>query len=247
MYLNLKESELEKPIYRIIPYKRLIDLFKSRENVLVKPDLWDDTFENIDLKAKLRTKDGEIFQYNIHERMYGQCWTMERASDAMWRIYSPKKQGVRIKTTVNNLLDSLCNDTIERQNCEHCIGKVEYLFEKELIKRAKSTFGNNGEITFGNLFKSLLVKRKAFRHENEIRLMFLDWVNGAGSEKLFKYSIDPHKLISQIMIDPRVSYENFRKIKTDIEKKTGYKGDIKRSLLYRLPEDIVVNIEKINT
>ena len=93
----------------------------------------------------------------------------------------------------------------------------------------------------GNLFKSLLIKRRAFKHENEIRLMFLDWSEGAGTEKVYKYRVDPHKLVSQMMIDPRVSFSEFKKVELDIRNKTGFKGDIKRSLLYRLPEDLTFN------
>jgi hypothetical protein len=244
MYLNLEENDLDKPIYRIIPYKRLIELFQGKENVLVKPISWEDTFENFAIKAKLRAKNGDVLQYNIHERMYGQCWSMNKASDAMWRIYSQDKLGIRIKTTINKLLDSICETTLDRSNCEHCIGKVEYLFEKELTQRAKSTFGKNGEVSFGNLFRSLLVKRKAFVHEKEIRLIFLDWGDGAGFDKLFKYSVDPHYLLSQLMVDPRVPYEKFKELKVDIQCQTGFKGDIKRSLLYRLPKDVVIDIEK---
>ena len=244
MYLNLTKKDLDRPVYRIFPYKRLLELFQTKRNVLVKPSLWDDTFENFAIKAKLRSKNGEILQYNIHERMYGQCWSMHKASDAMWRIYSPEKQGVRIKTTINKLLDSLCLATLERNSCEHCVGKVEYLKENELVERTKSTFNNNGEISFGNLFKSLLMKRLAFEHEKEIRLMFLDWGNGAGYEKIFKYEIDPHELVSQIMIDPRVPFNEFKNIEENIKRETGFKGDIKRSLLYRLPEDLIIDIEK---
>ena len=41
------------------------------------------------------------------ENLYGQCWTKTRESDAMWRIYSPNKNGVRIMTTPRKLLTAL--------------------------------------------------------------------------------------------------------------------------------------------
>jgi hypothetical protein len=68
----------------------------------------------------------------------------------MWRIYSQDK----------------------RTEYDHCIGKVEYLKKEHLIDRAKATFSKTGEITFGGLFRSLLIKRRAFKHENEIRIIF---------------------------------------------------------------------------
>ncbi|EJL6845488.1 hypothetical protein VCSRO70_3498 [Vibrio cholerae] len=243
MYLNLEESDFSTYIYRTIPLNRLYELFQDRENTLVKPSLWEDTFENFVLKTKLRDEQNQVIEYNIHDRMYGQCWTQERASDAMWRIYSPDKQSVRIRTTIGALLDSISMATVNRAKCDHCIGKVEYVCEQELIGRATATFSENGEITFGGLFRSLLIKRRAFRHENEVRLMFCDWSETAGLQNVFKYDIEPHELISQMMLDPRLTYEEAEALKAEIRKQTGYQGDIKRSLLYRLPKSLTIDVK----
>ncbi|EGR1465965.1 DUF2971 domain-containing protein [Vibrio cholerae] len=243
MYLNLEESDFSTYIYRTIPLNRLYELFQDRENTLVKPSLWEDTFENFVLKTKLRDEQNQVIEYNIHDRMYGQCWTQERASDAMWRIYSPDKQSVRIRTKIGDLLDSISMATVNRAKCDHCIGKVEYVREQELIGRATATFSENGEITFGGLFRSLLIKRRAFRHENEVRLMFCDWSETAGLQNVFKYDIKPHELISQMMLDPRLTYEEAKALKAEIRKQTGYQGDIKRSLLYRLPKSLTIDVK----
>jgi len=247
MHLNLNDSDLKKYVYRTISFDRLLELFQTHENTLVKPSLWEDTFENFVLKSKLQTQSGETVEYNVHDRLYGQCWTLEESSDAMWRIYSQDKKGIRIRATIGSLFDSLNEASIETSRCVFSIGKVEYLKETSLISRAKNTFESDGGVRFGSLFKSLLIKRRAFKHENEVRLMFLDWAETAGLEKIYKYRIDPHKLISQMMIDPRVSYTDFKKIESTIRDKTGYQGDIKRSLLYRLPEDLTINISEQKT
>lgn len=175
--------------------------------------------------------------------MYGQCWTLEKSSDAMWRIYSSDKNSIRIRTTIEQLVDSLCTATNDRNGCEHCIGKVEYLIQSKLIKKAKETFTPQGQMTFGKMFSSLLLKRRAFRHENEVRLIFCDWAKNAGKDNLFKYDIEPHKLITQIMIDPRIPYDEFKIIEKKIRQETAYEGEIKRSLLYRLPETLTFNVQ----
>jgi hypothetical protein len=247
LYLNLKKSDLKKCIYRIVPYDRLIELFQRQENTLVKPVLWEDTFENFAIKAKLQTQSGEVIQYNVHELMYGQCWTLEKSSDAMWRIYSSERKGIRIKTTIEKLLDSLASSTINTPHSEHCIGKVEYLKSSRLVRSSRSTFNKNGEVTFGSLFRSLLLKRKAFKHENEVRLMFLDWSENSGIETLYKYPIEPNYLIDEIMIDPRVSDIEYKEIENDIRKNTGFTGKIKKSLLYRLPEELTFDIHELKT
>jgi hypothetical protein len=162
----------------------------------------------------------------------------------MWRIYSPDKKGIRIRTTIDSLLFGLTFALAETPMTEPCIGRVSYKSEKKILESTKNAFGVDGRLTYGALFNSLLIKRKAFIHENEVRLLYLDKNYDLPNEDLFKYEIDPHQLISQVMIDLRISYEEFKKIKSRIIKKTGYKGEIKRSLLYRLPESLTLHLEQ---
>jgi len=162
----------------------------------------------------------------------------------MWRIYSQNKNGIRIRTTVEKLLESLSIANVSTPMVESGIGKVTYKTDKKIVAAVKGTFREDGRMTFGGLFRSLLIKRKAFEHEKEIRLIHLDWGHELPDSNLFKYEIDPHDLISQVMIDPRISYDEFKNIQKKIENKTGYKGDIKRSLLYKLPEPVVIYLEK---
>lgn len=45
--------------------------------------------------------------FGFRSDFYGQCWTLKSTSDAMWRIYSPKKDAVRVRTTIRKLAESL--------------------------------------------------------------------------------------------------------------------------------------------
>jgi hypothetical protein len=244
MFYNFKESDLDKYIYRIISLERLLELFSTEKNTLAKPEKWEDTFENFILKSKVQLLSGEVVEYNIHERIYGQCWTLHNASDAMWRIYSPNKDGLRIRTTVRRLLESIYEAHPRLPEAKCCLGKVEYLTQNGLMEYANNTFDDSG-ISVENIFRSLLIKRKAFKHEAEVRLLYDAWDENSSVNKLYIYKIDPHNLISQIMIDPRRSYSEFKTIKLIIEKATGYKGSIKRSLLYSLPKERVLNVTNI--
>jgi hypothetical protein len=122
-----------------------------------------------------------------------------------------------------------------------CIGKVLYVGENKLMQYANSTFDDSG-ITVENLFRSLLLKRRAFRHESEVRLLFDEWDEESVNNNLYSYKVSPHELICQIMIDPRRTYSEFKNIRTIIRKLTGYNGEIKRSLLYSLPKDLIVDV-----
>ncbi|MDQ6987895.1 MAG: DUF2971 domain-containing protein [Mariprofundaceae bacterium] len=243
MRINLSKKDLDRPIYRIISLERLLEIFTTNKNTLVKPSFWPDTFENFILKSKVKLLSGEIVEYNYHERMYGQCWTLHKSSDAMWQIYSPNKECLRIKTTIENLLSSIYEVHPDIPEAKCCIGKVEYLTTKDLMQVANSTFDDSG-ISVENIFRSLLVKRKAFEHENEVRLLYEEWSDDTSSE-IYPYSINPHKLISQIMIDPRRRCSEFTTLERIIRKATGFKGPIKRSRLYSLPTSKTVTVTNI--
>lgn len=241
MYFEIPSKSIDKPIYRIISYRRLLEMFENKANVLVKPCLWEDTFENFILKSNVKHKNGDIVQYNYHDRIYGQCWSLHSASDAMWRIYSPDKTGIRIRTSIRKLYESLYAEHSEFSGANNCIGKVSYLRDNWLMAIADDTFDESG-ITLDKLFRTLLIKRRAFVHEKEVRILFHAWGDYSCESKIHSYRIDPHELIDQIMIDPRVNYQEFKQIKSKIKEELGYNGSIKRSLLYRLPKDKVLEV-----
>ncbi|MBN1299346.1 MAG: hypothetical protein JW997_06650, partial [Actinobacteria bacterium] len=94
------QNILDLPVYRVFSIKRLLQIIKTSKNVLVKPELWDDPFENILAKLKgYATKSKMVLDLSsIFGIFYGQCWTLNvDESDALWRIYSLKKDGVRVK------------------------------------------------------------------------------------------------------------------------------------------------------
>jgi hypothetical protein len=245
MFLHLTEKDLDRYIYRIVSLKRLKELFKAGNNVLLKPRKWEDPFENFSLRSKVRLTSGEIIVYNFHDRFYGQCWSFHKASDAMWRIYSPKSDGIRIRTTVRQLAASLYSSLDSLPDVKCCLGKVLYLNQSRLQAYSNNIFDDDG-ISVENLFKSLLVKRPAFSHENEVRLLYFELDDNGYKNDVFNYKIDPHSLITQIMIDPRIDKELAYKLKKHIALTTGFNGEIKRSLLYAFPDDMVLNAKKTN-
>lgn len=242
MYLNLETHERNRFVYRITTIERLKEMFSLRLNTLVKPQLWDDPFENFILGSRVQLKSGQIIRYDLHERMYGQCWSFHKSSDAMWRIYAPEKNGVRLRSNISTLLEQLHGaqpDSAARAHC--CIGRVRYLYAKRIRDAANSTFDDAG-IGVEKLFGSLLVKRMAFSHEREIRLLYCELDDSAKASPLYAYPVDPNKLINQLMLDPRLSREEAESLKCEIRKTTGFQGEIKRSLLYTPPREQILKV-----
>ncbi len=241
MQVNINDDEMDENIYRIVPIERLYQLFIDGTNTLVNPSLWEDTYENLTLRSR-RIVGGVEVHSDAHKRIYGQCWTTQKASDAMWRIYSLDRKSVRIRTTPRRLFDSLNLQQNNRSQTYQCIGKVKYVSDARLMASLKSMFTEDGNLTFSNAFKSLLIKRWAFKHESEVRLLHLEAGETVPADPIYSYGVDAHELIDQIMIDPRVSYEDYKVVKREIIEATKFTGQIKRSLLYKLPEPLVISI-----
>jgi len=233
-YLDISQEERGKNIFRVLTIERLIEMFEKKINTLVKPERWDDPFENFILNIPVKNSKGEDRKSMLRNRSYGQCWTLTRESDAMWRIYAPDKNGVKINTKIRKLYKSLHDAQSSYANISCFIGKVEY-YPKDKINqiiddRIEGTKQFDGSI---GQAKSLLFKRAAFQHEKEIRLIYLDPNNQVDSEH-YHYHCDPTSLIDGITFDPRMSprlYKIFKKYLIEI----GYKGKIIQSGLYRAP------------
>jgi hypothetical protein len=177
-YIDIAELMKPRYIYRVIPVSRLFEIFENKQNVLVKPKKWDDPFENFILRSRIKLKNGKIAEFGFHDQFYGQCWTLHSASDAIWRIYSPKKDkspklspAVRIRTTIEKLATSLSWALGDTAQIQAYIGKVSYLPEKRLIAYANSWFKGTGFLNSRVSAQTLLVKRPAFRHEREIMML----------------------------------------------------------------------------
>ena len=229
-------------IYRIFSKDYFFQLFEDRENTLVLPKKWDDPFENIFLRSKAQSiSDGELVSFGFRDKIYGQCWTSEAVSDAMWQIYSRDEDGIRVRTTVGKLIHSLRILHGDWANLSCYIGRVRYLTDKELREFGKTVFKDY--ISGRRVAESLLVKRRAYKFENEVRLIFFDHTDKHGSEGIYKYSFDPICVIDQVMIDGRMSVDEFSRLKKEVVARTGLPHRrVQRSLLYSEPKSFVVYV-----
>ncbi len=230
-YLNLSADDLDRNVYRIVSFERLREMFETNVNVLVSPECWDDPFENFILKCPVILESGETAHVEFHDQYFGQCWTLKSASDAMWRIYSPDSRGIRIRTTIRKLAQSLASHEGEWDGVSAFIGKVRYLSKKKMKAFAEQTWHSTRPAHFA---QTLLAKRPAFEHEAEVRLIYWQRETRRNGQKHYSYRIDPNDLIDQVMCDPRLDKEEYRTVRGRI-RAAGFRGNILRSLLYAPP------------
>jgi hypothetical protein len=217
--LNLKDSDRNIKIHRIMKPEYVYGLFRDRQNILVLPEKWEDPFENLVLKSPVILPSGEQGEFGFHRDFYGQCWTLNQASDAMWRIYSPEKNGIRVRTTIGKLFDSLAAALGTHAIYAAHVGRVEYKREEEL----KKICDDGVEL----MAKTLLLKRTAFRHEKEVRLLYLAGEKPTTSDGLFRYQVNPEDLVEQLMMDPRLTAAEARSMRAEIRCKLDLEDPLK--------------------
>jgi Protein of unknown function (DUF2971) len=235
-FLNLIKDEFDLPIYRVFTRTRFMEMFDSKKLTLVRPKLWDDPFENFMLNAIGELKGGLKFQAAIREQLYGQCWTLKRESDAIWRIYAPDKDGVKVKTTIRKLFYAIYEQSGEFRELSCFIGKVKYLITKKLLEKLGDMESMKAMLldqSGRGQASTLLWKRVAFSHEKEVRLIY-------NTQKKIKsdhyhFNVDPFELFDRIVFDPRMDMDKFRIDKANL-RNLGYKKVIVRSNLYTMPE-----------
>lgn len=224
-------------VYRIFSMNRFIEMLRESKNTLVKSEMWDDPFENFLFSAKAKNQHGQTVSLeNIRNSYFGQCWSFNDESDAMWRIYAPNKDGVKVKSTVGKLYDQFFKNT-QRPEFSCYFGKVEYLREdeiRELLNNPSQVRDHIFDKSGINSAQLLLVKRLAFEHEKEARIIYRTYDNKERGEQIFKYNINISVLFDEAVLDPRMDEDTVSK-NENLLKENGFSGTIRHSSLYRMP------------
>jgi hypothetical protein len=209
----------------------------------VKPDKWDDPFENLIAKTiiKLETGNEPSFRdLGIRENSHGTCWTRKPTSDAIWRIYSPDKRAVRIESTPEIISRNISRWLKNYPKSKLYIGAVDYVPYKQIKQKAKD-FARR--VRSAELFKaaaeSLLFKREEFSHEDEVRIILIDQYN-MSKDRVLNVDVEPHDIIQSVEIDPRASAEIVAVYKSYLINVLKFKGNISKSKLYDVPRRIIV-------
>ena len=238
-YIRMTKAELDQPIHRIFSLERFFQVLYKKQLTLVKPHLWDDPFENALLKSQFKTASNETAFFEAHDSVYGQCWTRHVESDAMWRIYSPHKNGVRLQTTPRKLLAALQANIHEYPELCGFIGNVSYVENDDQLKKLLQKINLTATDGTG-IAQSLLYKRKEFEHEQEIRLIY-SGPDRKCPNNIFNCSIEPTTLFDSVMFDPRID-ESLRQACIISIQNLAYSLKIEASTLYDLPNGFSFNL-----
>ena len=231
----------DSPIYKIVKKEYLFEALTNQSFKLFRPVDWEDPFEDVFYNSISINNHGERINHLYErDRLYGSCWTDLKESDAMWRIYSPEKNGVKIKTTVRKLISDLFDSISIEPEKKAYVGKVDYLTTEQIIKKLQDEkWVHNVMYDPTNKAKAetLLFKRTEFDHENEIRLIYYEAQRHEVGQypESFAFKFQPNDLIEEIELDPRLTDGEYLAIERKLLT-SGYSNRVSKSKLYELPK-----------
>lgn len=158
----------EVSVWRYMDLSKLISLLDSQSLYLSRLDMLSDPYEGT-LTAKTIEGISEFLKrhgakvgwegmsehYKENQRTtFVNCWyANEHESEAMWRLYCGQAHGAAVRTTYQQLIESI------KEQRDVYLGLVRYIdYEKEWFPNA-------------NAFYPVMHKRLTFAHENEVRLV----------------------------------------------------------------------------
>ncbi len=152
---------------------------------------------------------------DLRKTFYVSCWHMnDGESDSQWKIYGYNPMSLAIVTNFQKLSESITDSrTIYG-------GKVIY-------------YNPERDITSeGNVYYQAIMKRTAFEHEKEFRLIFWDHqsINNDLTSEGVSIAVDIENLIERIIISPHAP-EWFLKVVTSLTNDYGFNIQIEKSNL----------------
>ncbi len=230
---NALNLSLETEIFRVFPYAYFKEILEKGNNILVRPSMWEDPFENILFNHSYCDRNGENIDIScIRDSWYGQSWTDRKDEcDGLWRVYSNNGQNrcVRVKTTVQKIFSPLYVNSMSEWQC--FIGKVEYVPEEYILNLLERSQALSTDRTNINQTQLLLTKRLAFKYENEVRILYCKGVQENNHDTIYKYVINPNEVFDEVLLDPWLPDRMVRNIQDDIYC-AGFRGIVRKSQIY---------------
>ena len=263
-FLNIDDVDKflkEKPVlYKYLPLENALRNLKNKGIWLSKPKEWGDPFEYRFLDAKYVDAKGNERDFPYKEKIFATCLTREPSSEAQWNAYSKDSLAIRFVLDTKILLEQL-SIFAKKNSFKVYLGNVEYHNREEIAVNNlnKLTFEEetNGTKICKNINDSvfgarlLLLKRKDFSYEKEVRLIIIKDNSIKADGIYFNYECDNNALIKNLLVSPKVKDSTFEMLKNYIEKEfdlppkidsTGRKQPlIRRSHLYDKEKNVIIS------
>lgn len=229
--------DLDKPISRVFQAKYFLSDFEKDQLTLAAISKWKDTdpYEAAVLRQDGMFDGTPTSLEGILARVFALCWTSNPdESEAAWRVYAHSSgwELVRVTTTPRKLMSALISK-IPLAEIKLALGRVDYGDE---VCPDKIEFFNNGNaVAYGQHF--LFRKRRAFRYEDEIRLIYFccEPEEHPGCNPSLELGTPASYVFDEVLFSPKMCECQFAYYKEKL-RKAGFLGKIGKSELYQTPQ-----------
>lgn len=239
--VHLHNTELgdvaNAPLYKFYSSIRTLSYVLANKMLFIdRVESWDDSYENFFLKERFysRSMNAIIHTNDAAHSVFGQSWTMIPESDALWRIYSSDKKGIRIQTTSNKLFSAIMVDN--QSIADTWFGKVEYGSLDEINNYIRKECETDGPHIWQQLMPYCqFIKRNEFEHEHEFRVIKMlesRISNSFKNHERLAFSINPDDFIESYLLDPRLKEDEYDALKSELIKQGVNPMKISKSQLY---------------
>lgn len=239
----------EKPtkFFKYLDIDSLITMLQSGRMVYVEPSHWYDPFEKLFYEADYSALDFD------KPKVFCSCFTRKPTNEAAWIMYSHFRKGLASRSAKLELDPIVYYDFLESYgrltNSQIYIANVDYSLSEQTIKKLHLRSSQKHDKYFRDFslekfIKLLLIKRKAFEYEQEIRI-FIVKNNKPDIYPCSKIILECNitllsALIKSILISPDCTPIEYNLIKNEIQRLTDNKIKCSHSGLYK-----PLKIEKI--
>jgi hypothetical protein len=218
----LRITAPEAPIYRIFSLWFFEEALRLRQLVLMPPRKWDDPYEDLAVHAFITDQSATPRHKESLEKYlrpaYAQCWSETGDSDTLLRAYSqvvkdphhrrntvPAEEGVRVTSTPRKLIAAMLDWTKERPGLSCFVGAVLYKDDAEIRQILRNVVEAHGPDAVGRgqlRAELLLLKRRFFSHEAEVRVICVDDRENP-EQSMIQIPIQP-EIFDEVQFDPRL-------------------------------------------
>ena len=244
-----EDSNPKSVLYKYMNIERAIQFLQNGEYYFVEPIAWQDPYEK-----RFYTADYSNIQPYVPQRIFATCLTDRVSNEAAWKMYRDDRGGLGsrcIRLEINRA--KLFHQLDKVKNGKFVFGKANYKYTSKTIdtihiKESPQYNYYFSDFSEEKFLELLLIKRKAFEYENEVRLFFIpDESNSISYEDYelacfcnyvikFDESFLKEMIIS-VSIDPSCSNLEVELLKAKIEK-LGY--TCSKNSLYKVSNRIII-------
>jgi hypothetical protein len=208
------------PVWRYMNIEKLLSilsdqtLFFASVKTLAQSDRYEGRPTPTEMAANglVPSVAKKLDRYNAHTigSLFFNCWHMnDSESDAMWKIYVAGTGGVAIRSNIARL-----KQCFQKAQQEISLGQIEYIGDNHTSRGF-----------YDHMVQRFMRKRLAFRHEQEVRLVYYHENRRRISFPGVSIPVDVNVLIEKIVISPRAENWFLPLVKTVLNK-FGYNIDV---------------------